>query len=72
MRRKVSWKSKVKEYPKVALYNKPHVRDLLGKTQRVASSVHTRSSKELSGRQVLYRGFWGSRVIQGEDFQGGY
>ena len=49
LRGKVSWQLGAKEYHKVTPHNKPHTRDLLGKTQRVvAASAWVRSSKELN------------------------
>jgi len=50
-------------YHKVTPHNKPHTRDLLGKTQKMAAFAQVRSSRELSGR-LAYTGFpapcWGT------------
>lgn len=51
----MSWKSGVKGYHKVTLYNKPHTRDWLGKTQEGGYLCSEGSNRELSRRQTLYR-----------------
>jgi hypothetical protein len=53
---KLSWKVGVKEHHQVTLHNKPHARNLLGKT--MAASAPLRSRRELSWRQALYRVSW--------------
>lgn len=55
LKRKVSWLLGAKEYHKVTLHNKPHKRDILGKTEE--GGYHCWCEKQQRMKQVtgLYR-----------------
>lgn len=50
----------MKEYPKVTLYNKPHVRDLLGKKKVASSATQEATKNKVENR--LYTGFLGTEL----------
>lgn len=50
----------MKEYPKVTLYNKPHVRDLLGKTEWLPLYTQEAAKNKVEGR--LYTGLLGTEL----------